>query len=142
MLAAIVNLKCSKILSFPMGVGMKAKKGNLLMLLAWAIGLQCFAGSARNSTVPGWFSAELPTLTALGFDWRITGDDNRNARVEVSYRQNGQTLWRPVLPFLRLHHERIGDLVGPGYPKPAASDGTGYVNPFHYVVPICFPEAF
>jgi hypothetical protein len=96
------------------------------------------AWGAQNWTVSGKFSVELPTLSALGFDWWIAGDDNRNARVEVSYRQKGETRWRAALPLLRLQHERIGDPAGPGYPKPPVSDGTGYVNPFHYVVPNMF----
>ncbi len=136
--AAIVNLKGSKILSFPMGVGMKVRGQSTLLLLVCMFALQGAARSAQNSTNTGGFSVEPPTLTALGFDWRISGDDNRNARVEVSYRMKGESRWRPALPLLRLQHEQIGDPVGPGYPKPPASDGTGYVSPFHYTVPNMF----
>jgi hypothetical protein len=117
---------------------MRGRRRYAMLVLAGIFALQCAAGIAQNPAVPGRFSTELPTLTALGFDWRISGDDNRNARMEVSYRQKGQAQWRPALPLLRLRHERIGDPVGPGYAKPAVSDGTGYVNPFHYVVPNMF----
>jgi hypothetical protein len=81
---------------------------------------------------------ELPTLTALGFDWRISGDDNRNARVDVTYRRKGEMVWHKALPLLRLQNEWVGVPVGPGYPKLPVSDGTGYVNPFHYLVPNMF----
>jgi hypothetical protein len=48
-----------------------------------------------------------PTLINLGFEWVIEGDDNRNASVEVSYRKEGSTVWKPALPLLRLQGERI-----------------------------------
>jgi hypothetical protein len=106
-------------------------------VLSLMVGLSCVAWSAQKA-VSGRFSVQPPTLTALGFDWRITGDDNRNARVEVSFKKKGEQRWHPALPLFRLQDERIGDPVGPGYAKPPVSDGTGYVNPFHYVVPNMF----
>ena len=45
--------------------------------------------AAQATTTPGEFSIEPPTLMSLGFDWKIAGDDNRNARVEVSFRKKG-----------------------------------------------------
>jgi hypothetical protein len=107
-------------------------------LPAFVFCFHCAAWSAQKGTVSGKFSVQPPTLTALGFDWRIAGDDNRNARIEVSYRQKGKQNWRPALPLFRLQNERIGDPAGPGYAKPPVSNGTGYVNPFHYVVPNMF----
>ena len=49
---------------------------------------------------------DRPTLTALGFEWRISGDDNRNAHVEAAYRKRGEREWRKALPFLRLQPHR------------------------------------
>jgi hypothetical protein len=46
---------------------------------------------AQTTTVAGEFSVEPPTLLSLGFDWKIAGDDNRNAAVDVSYRKKGET---------------------------------------------------
>ena len=57
----------------------------VLILLA-ASGLQ-----AQNSTKPGRFHVEHPTLLNLGFEWAIEGDANRNATVEVRYRKAGTT---------------------------------------------------
>ena len=34
---------------------------------------------AQTITTAGDFSVEPPTLLSLGFDWKISGDDNRNA---------------------------------------------------------------
>ena len=74
-----------------------------------------FAGalSAQTSTTAGEFTAEPPTLVSLGFEWRITGDDNRNATVETSYRKKGESDWRPALPLMRLQREEIGTAPGP-----------------------------
>ncbi len=62
---------------------------------------------AQTSTLAGEFRMDRPTLTALGFEWRISGDDNRNAHVEATYRKKGEPDWRPALPFLRLQHESV-----------------------------------
>src|SRR5258708_4748268 len=56
---------------------------------------------------PGEFIVDHPTLINLGFEWVIEGDDNRNARVDVSYRKQGDTQWKQGLPLLRLQGERI-----------------------------------
>src|SRR5580658_8077581 len=69
----------------------------LLPLAAWA----------QMNTVPGEFVTEPPTLVSLGFEWKISGDDNRNARVDVTYRKAGEQQWRKALPLLRLQHESI-----------------------------------
>ena len=44
---------------------------------------------AANGVTPGQFVVEPATLICLGFEWDISGDDNRNATVEVSYRAVG-----------------------------------------------------
>jgi hypothetical protein len=65
--------------------------------------------SAANKVTSGEFYAERPTLISLGFEWRIDGDDNRNASVAVSYRKQGEQAWKEALPLLRLMHERINE---------------------------------
>jgi hypothetical protein len=60
-----------------------------------------------NATRAGQFVIEPPTLICLGFEWAITGDDNRNARVEVKYRVRGQSTWKDAMPLLRIGGERI-----------------------------------
>jgi hypothetical protein len=49
---------------------------------------------------------EPPTLMALGFEWTVDGDANRNASVAIAYRRGGETQWRQGLPLLRLSGER------------------------------------
>lgn len=74
----------------------------IALLLFVACGLQ-----AQNSTKPGQFHVEHPTLLNLGFEWGIEGDANRNAAVEVRFRKTGATEWRSALPLLRIGGERV-----------------------------------
>lgn len=69
-----------------------------------------FAGflTAQNATTSGAFTAEPPTLVSPGFDWRISGDDNRNGKVEVQCRKAGESQWRQALPLMRLQREHVG----------------------------------
>lgn len=64
-------------------------------------------GAQDNGTRAGQFVVEPSTLICLGFEWDITGDDNRNATVDVEYRATGQTAWKTGLPLLRQGGERI-----------------------------------
>src|SRR5882757_7612886 len=74
-----------------------------------------FAGivTAQTSTTAGEFTSEPPTLVSLGFEWKIAGDDNRNAKVEASFRKKGESNWHPALPLMRLQREEIGTAPGP-----------------------------
>lgn len=78
--------------------------------------LLCCLGSAgfaqtQSGNQPQTFADELfvepPTLENLGFEWFIRGDDNRNAVVNVSYREQGTSQWKEALPMLRIGGERI-----------------------------------
>jgi hypothetical protein len=55
---------------------------------------------------PGDLFVEPPTLTSLGFEWRIDGDDNRNAIVQVQYRKAGDPTFKTGMPLFRLQGER------------------------------------
>ena len=57
---------------------------------------------AQNSTRPGRFHVEHPTLLNLGFEWAIEGDSIRNATVEVRFRKVGTAAWRSALPLPRI----------------------------------------
>jgi hypothetical protein len=82
----------------------------------------------QTGTVSGEFIVERPTLVSLGFEWKISGDDNRNARVEVSYRKSGEVEWRKGLPLLRLQRESV--------PGGTPREGGGHY--FSYVAPNMF----
>src|SRR5258708_3563062 len=67
-----------------------------------------------NATIPGELVIEPPTLRCLGFRWLISGDDNANAAVAVSYRRDGEPTWREALPLLRVNRE-VTDKSGTPY---------------------------
>ena len=69
---------------------------------------------AQTRTTSADFVVEPPTLVSLGFEWKISGDDNRNARVDVTYRKKGESAWRKALPLMRSQNELIGVAPGPG----------------------------
>lgn len=62
---------------------------------------------AEDATRPGRFYVEHPTLLNLGFEWPITGDDNRNATVSVKFRKLGEAKWRDALPLARIGGENV-----------------------------------
>jgi hypothetical protein len=74
----------------------------VVLLLFVACSLQ-----AQNSTKPGQFHVEHPTLLNRGFEWAIDGDANRNSAVDVRFRKVGTSVWRPALPLLRIGGERV-----------------------------------
>ena len=85
---------------------------NSRVLAVCAAILVARSASAQTTTTPGDFSIEPPTLVSLAFDWKISGDDNRNAQVEVSFRKKGERPWRKALPLLRLQREQVNGRVG------------------------------
>jgi hypothetical protein len=60
-----------------------------------------------NAVNPGKLVVERPTLICLGFEWPISGDDNRNSMVEVSYRKTGDPQWKEGMPLLRMGGEKV-----------------------------------
>jgi hypothetical protein len=91
---------------------------------------------ADSPVTSGKLVVDAPTLTAIGVEWKITGDDNRNAAVEVSYRAKGEQDWHKALPLLRIHHEVVNSHEPPFRPvdpTPANPNGERE-NPWHYDV--------
>ena len=71
-----------------------------------AVTLAAQTAHSQNAVTAGELILEPPTLISLGFEWMIEGDDNRNARVDLSYRKAGDGSWREGLPLLRIQNER------------------------------------
>jgi hypothetical protein len=67
------------------------------------------ADKATDKTTARAFITEPATLVSLGFEWRIEGDDNRNATVSVAYRKKNEQAWKEGLPLLRIGNERINE---------------------------------
>jgi hypothetical protein len=84
-------------------------RGGWLVVIALGVIALLFprAARAQTKTSAGAFTVERPTLVSLGFEWRISGDSNRNARVEVTFRKKGDKAWRRGLPLLRLNGEQV-----------------------------------
>ena len=75
-----------------------------MLVLSFPVAMQ-----AQHAVLAGELIVEPPTLICLGFEWKITGDDNRNAAAEVGFRRVGEQNWRPALPLLRIGGERTYD---------------------------------
>lgn len=56
---------------------------------------------APSPVEPGAVRLQHPTLHAIGLEWDIKGDFNRNSQVDVAYRVIGQTDWHNAQPLLR-----------------------------------------
>jgi hypothetical protein len=115
-------------------------RGLVSILFAALISAAAPAG-AQNSTIAEQFTVERPTLTSLGFEWRISGDDNRNAKVEVAYRAKGEQQWRNAMPLLRSNKEVTAG--GGAQPQPGAPGGRGNADdPARLAVTYVAPNMF
>ena len=70
-----------------------------------AVGASGATPQAADRAAPGTVYMEPPTLEALGLEWPLSGDDNRNATVSIRYRKKGTENWREGLPPLRIGGE-------------------------------------
>ena len=73
----------------------------IILLTSLSAGL-ALADNIIHPTSPVF---DRPTLTTLGVQLPITGDDNLNASVTVRYRKTGANTWRQALPLFRVHPE-------------------------------------
>jgi len=60
-----------------------------------------------SPTLPGEIFVERPTCRAIGFEWNIRGDFNRNGEVGVEYRKTSEQTWHPGQTMLRLMWEGL-----------------------------------
>ena len=72
-----------------------------------AVSIAAAAAANPDGVVSGPVVIEPPTLQSLGFEWRISGDANRNSVATISFRRKGEQQWRDGLPLLRLGGEEI-----------------------------------
>ena len=70
-------------------------------------------GERMDEIQAGRFLIDPPTLENLGFRWYVEGDSNRNARVDVAFRREGDAAWKDALPMLRVHYEIVNQDYGP-----------------------------
>jgi hypothetical protein len=102
-----------------------------LIAALFLLPLPAFAG---NATMAGKLVVEAPTLRAIGLEWKIGGDDNRNASVALSYRRKGEQAWQTALPLLRIQHEIINGGSPPFEITSVSADNAAgnRENPWHY----------
>jgi hypothetical protein len=68
-----------------------------------ALLIPCALARAENASKPlGEPVLEPPTLHCLGAYWIVSGDDNKNAKVEVEYRKAGAADWSKAMPLFRV----------------------------------------
>ena len=79
----------------------------LIILVILSPGLCAQTSAVKNQTKTNEFIVEPPTLICAGFEWTISGDENRNASVAVQYRKMGSTAWKHGLPLLRIGGEKV-----------------------------------
>ena len=79
----------------------------LVSTLLTALTLQTSTARGEEATTAGRFHVEHPTLLNLGFEWSISGDENRNATVSVEFRKVGEEAWRKGLPLVRIGGENV-----------------------------------
>src|SRR5262245_38967306 len=77
-----------------------------LSLALW-LGFASTNAQSNNGVTAGEFIVEPATLHNLGFEWKISGDDNRNAAVTVQFRKAGDTEWHEAQPLLRIGEEKV-----------------------------------
>ncbi|MDB5739454.1 MAG: hypothetical protein JWP16_494 [Alphaproteobacteria bacterium] len=100
---------------------------------AWTLGVVLAAlaspalAQSGNGVISGDFITERPTLQSLGFEWKISGDANRNSSVAVTWRRKGEAAWHQGLPLFRMGGEYIAG------PKPQFGP-----NYYRYTVPPAF----
>jgi hypothetical protein len=75
--------------------------------IAAVLPLLAAPAGAQSVLAPGAVNLDRATPTTLGVQLLVSGDDNRNARVLVKYRQQGTVAWRDALELLRVHPEEV-----------------------------------
>lgn len=70
---------------------------------------------------PGSIVVEPPTTAAIGLEWHVAGDTNRNASVALAWQRSGESSWHEGAPLFRMNGEQV---------QQGAS--------FHYVAPNMF----
>lgn len=79
----------------------------LLFLLSSVTLVYWQSTAVKNQTMVDEFIIEPTTLLCAGFEWKIYGDENRNASVSVEYRKKGEQEWQEGHPLLRIGGEKV-----------------------------------
>jgi hypothetical protein len=106
-------IHASAVMKFPCVHPVRIPSGVVLILMFTVSFAELWAqtgksgAAVRNQTKTNELIVEPPTLLCAGFEWSISGDENRNAVVSVQFRKKGTTAWRQGLPLLRIGGEKV-----------------------------------
>ncbi|MBI3922157.1 MAG: right-handed parallel beta-helix repeat-containing protein, partial [Armatimonadetes bacterium] len=80
------------------------RKAEAIVVACWLlVGMSVHASRSDDMSKPlGDPILDPPTLHCLGVYWIIAGDDNKNSRIEVAYRNSGTREWRQGSPLFRV----------------------------------------
>jgi hypothetical protein len=114
----------------------------LSMRANWPLAIMAFCAgqllSQTASTTSGEFITEPPTFISLGFEWRITGDQNRNAHVDVKFPEDAAKS-NGVRAFLSCAHRTSRSAYPPAPAGGRGTDGCRARYPlFKYTAPNMF----
>jgi hypothetical protein len=85
--------------------------GNVSAVASVSVSVNNTTTTGPNVLVVSHVAVDRPTLHALGVQVLISGDDNRNARIDVRYRRASDTVWRQGPPLMRVMPETITEVV-------------------------------
>ncbi len=71
------------------------------------------AALAADVLVPGTVQADRPTITTLGVQWLVNGDDDHDASVSVRFAAAGSGKWADALPLRRVYPADVEDWTVP-----------------------------
>lgn len=73
-----------------------------LLLVLFISSLCASVVRAQDATNAGALSSPFPTIENLSIEWHISGDDNLNGEVSLSYREKGTKKWHVAMPLRRI----------------------------------------
>jgi hypothetical protein len=100
--------------------------------------LASIAALAADVLIPGTVQGDRPTITTLGVQWLVTGDDDHDASVTVRFSVAGSGVWADALPLRRVHPSDVTDWTVPDQFAGSIFDlapGTAYDVELHAIDP-------
>src|SRR6185436_3503436 len=98
---------------------------------------------AADVLVPGTVQGDRPTITTLGVQWLVSGDDDGDASVTVRYALAGSGKWANALALRRVDPADVADWTVPNQFAGSVFDllpGTTYDVELHAIDPDGFDE--
>jgi parallel beta-helix repeat protein len=75
------------------------------------IGLSARASAQNGAVLPGSLRS-YSTMSSVGLEWDVSGDDNHDATAALDYRRTGTSTWQQALPLVRIDYNGRNTLAG------------------------------